>query len=60
LAIIGEDGIVQATKEKPLFGTIKEIAVVPWNGKFHERSPRLSILYKIFRIMEMIVFLIFF
>jgi hypothetical protein len=29
-------------------------------GNIGERSPRLSILYKVFRIMEMIVFLIFF
>ncbi|XP_011047104.1 PREDICTED: splicing factor 3B subunit 3 [Populus euphratica] len=40
LAIIGEDGIVQAICEQPLFGTIKDMAVVPWNDKFHARTPR--------------------
>lgn len=40
LAIIGEDGIVQAICEQPLFGTIKDMAVVPWNDKFHAQTPR--------------------
>ncbi|CAK7342213.1 unnamed protein product [Dovyalis caffra] len=39
LAILGEDGIVQTICEQPLFGTIKDIAVVPWNDKFHARTP---------------------
>ncbi|KAL9399773.1 hypothetical protein Peur_008734 [Populus x canadensis] len=40
LAIIGEDGIVKAICEQPLFGTIKDMAVVPWNDKFHAQTPR--------------------
>ncbi|KAM5559158.1 hypothetical protein ABKV19_020683 [Rosa sericea] len=31
LVIIGEDGIVQSVCEQPVFGTIKDIAVLPWN-----------------------------
>lgn len=42
LAIIGEDGIVQAICEQPLFGTIKDMAVVPWNDKFHAQTPRVQ------------------
>lgn len=42
LAIIGEDGIVQAICEQPLFGTIKDMAVVPWNDKFHAHTPRVQ------------------
>lgn len=42
LAIIGEDGIVQAICEQPLFGTIKDMAVVPWNDKFHSQTPRVQ------------------
>lgn len=40
LAIIGKDGIVQTICEQPLFGTIKDIAAVPWNEKFHAQTPR--------------------
>lgn len=42
LAIIGEDGIVKAICEQPLFGTIKDMAVVPWNDKFHAQTPRVQ------------------
>lgn len=41
LAIIGEDGIVKAICEQPLFGTIKDMAVVPWN-EFHAQTPRVQ------------------
>ncbi|KAJ6382350.1 hypothetical protein OIU77_030910 [Salix suchowensis] len=42
LAIIGKDGIVQTICEQPLFGTIKDIAAVPWNEKFHAQTPRVQ------------------
>ncbi|XP_050226979.1 uncharacterized protein LOC126676749 isoform X2 [Mercurialis annua] len=41
LVIIGEDGIVQSICEHPVFGTIKDIAVIPWNDKFYARSPQM-------------------
>ncbi|KAB1222444.1 DNA damage-binding protein 1 [Morella rubra] len=41
LVIIGEDGIVQSVCEQPVFGTIKDIAILPWNEKFHVRNPQM-------------------
>ncbi|PRQ44381.1 putative cleavage/polyadenylation specificity factor, A subunit [Rosa chinensis] len=38
LVIIGEDGIVQSVCEQPVFGTIKDIAVLPWNDGFRTRN----------------------
>lgn len=34
LVIIAEDGIVQSVCEQPVFGTIKDIAILPWNENF--------------------------
>ncbi|KAJ8754519.1 hypothetical protein K2173_005680 [Erythroxylum novogranatense] len=42
LVIIGEDGIVQSICEQPVFGIIKDLAVVPWNDKFNARSPQMQ------------------
>ncbi|XP_048226057.1 spliceosome-associated protein 130 A isoform X2 [Ricinus communis] len=41
LVIIGEDGILQSICEQPVFGTIKDLAVIPWNEKFCTRSPQM-------------------
>lgn len=41
LVIIGEDGIAQSVCEQPVFGTIKDIAILPWNEKFHARNPQM-------------------
>nr|XP_016450640.1 PREDICTED: splicing factor 3B subunit 3-like [Nicotiana tabacum] len=41
LVIIDEDGIVQSICEQPVFGIIKDIAVLPWNEKFRAGSPQL-------------------
>lgn len=43
LVIIGEDGIVQSVCEQPVFGTIKDIAILPWNEKFHVRNPQVCL-----------------
>uniref|UniRef100_A0A2P2LJR3 Uncharacterized protein MANES_08G040000 n=1 Tax=Rhizophora mucronata TaxID=61149 RepID=A0A2P2LJR3_RHIMU len=40
LVVICEDGIVQSICEQPVFGTIKDLAIIPWNDKFHSRSPQ--------------------
>lgn len=40
LVIIGEDGIVQSVCDQPVFGTIKDLAILPWNGRFHARDPK--------------------
>lgn len=41
LVIIDEDGVVQSICEQPVFGIIKDIAVLPWNEKFRVGSPQL-------------------
>ncbi|XP_010557959.1 PREDICTED: pre-mRNA-splicing factor prp12 [Tarenaya hassleriana] len=42
LVSIGEDGIVQSVCEQSVFGTIKDLAVIPWNNEFHMRSTQIS------------------
>lgn len=37
LVIIDDDGVVQSVCEQPLFGIIKDIAVLRWNGNFHQQ-----------------------
>ncbi|KAJ0088978.1 hypothetical protein Patl1_32884 [Pistacia atlantica] len=41
LLIIGEDGIAQSVCEQAVFGTIKDLAVIPWNKKFYPRNPQM-------------------
>ncbi|KAL8463769.1 hypothetical protein ACS0TY_033641 [Phlomoides rotata] len=41
LVIIDEDGIVQSISEQPVFGTIKDLAVLPWNEKSQEQNPKI-------------------
>ncbi|KAL6523179.1 hypothetical protein OROGR_016782 [Orobanche gracilis] len=41
LVIVDEDGIVQSISEQPVFGTIKDLAVLPWNERFQMRSPKM-------------------
>ncbi|KAI4300634.1 hypothetical protein L6164_033988 [Bauhinia variegata] len=38
LVIIGDDGIAQSVCDQAVFGTIKDIAILPWNAKFHARD----------------------
>lgn len=45
LVIIDEDGIVQSISEQPVFGTIKDLAVVPWNEKFQEQNPKVCFVH---------------
>ncbi|KZV37906.1 pre-mRNA-splicing factor prp12-like, partial [Dorcoceras hygrometricum] len=42
LAILDEDGAVQSITEQPVFGTIKDIAVLPWNERFQVQSSKLQ------------------
>uniref|UniRef100_A0A5B7BX94 Putative pre-mRNA-splicing factor prp12 isoform X4 n=1 Tax=Davidia involucrata TaxID=16924 RepID=A0A5B7BX94_DAVIN len=42
LVIIDEDGIVQSICEQAVFGTIKDLAILPWNEKFYARSPQMA------------------
>ncbi|PSS13770.1 DNA damage-binding protein [Actinidia chinensis var. chinensis] len=41
LVIVDDDGITQSICEQPVFGTIKDLAIIPWNEKFHARSPQM-------------------
>ncbi|KAK2985367.1 hypothetical protein RJ640_029324 [Escallonia rubra] len=41
LVIIDEDGTVQSICEQPVFGTIKDLAVLPWNERFYARGPQM-------------------
>ncbi|KAL3632383.1 hypothetical protein CASFOL_025367 [Castilleja foliolosa] len=42
LVIVDRDGIVQSISEQPVFGTIKDLAVVPWNERFQMQSPKIQ------------------
>lgn len=42
LVTIGEDGIVQSVCEQPVFGIIKDLAVLPWNEKFHSQNQQMQ------------------
>ncbi|KAK1578692.1 hypothetical protein Q3G72_032416 [Acer saccharum] len=41
LVMIGEDGIAQSVCEQAVFGTIKDLVVLPWNDKFNARNPQM-------------------
>ncbi|XP_022882617.1 uncharacterized protein LOC111399497 isoform X1 [Olea europaea var. sylvestris] len=41
MVIIDNDGIVQSISEQPVFGIIKDLAVLPWNKRFQAQSPKL-------------------
>lgn len=36
--VIGNDGIVQSLCEQPIFGTIKDLDILPWNDNFGAQS----------------------
>ncbi|KNA08275.1 hypothetical protein SOVF_164110 isoform B [Spinacia oleracea] len=38
LVVIGEDGVVQSICEQPVFGVIKDVAVLPWNKKLRTQN----------------------
>lgn len=35
---IGDDGVVQSICEQPVFGVIKDMAILPWNKKFRPQN----------------------
>lgn len=41
LVIIGEDGVIHSAYEQAIFGTIKDLAILRWNEKFHARNQQL-------------------
>lgn len=49
--IIDEDGIVQSISEQSVFGTIKDIAVLPWNEKFQVQNPKVCVLISLHKFM---------
>lgn len=40
LVVIDDYGVLQSICEQPVFGTIKDVAVLPWNKSFHRASPQ--------------------
>ncbi|KAF7148258.1 hypothetical protein RHSIM_Rhsim03G0002200 [Rhododendron simsii] len=42
LVVVDEDGIAQSICEQPVFGTIKALAILPWNEDLHARSPQMT------------------
>ncbi|KAJ0966275.1 hypothetical protein J5N97_027413 [Dioscorea zingiberensis] len=40
LVVIGEDGIIRSICEQPVFGIIKDLAVLRWNEGFREGTPQ--------------------
>lgn len=41
LVVIDEDGNVQSVFDQPVFGTLKDLAILPWNEKFRAaRDPQ--------------------
>lgn len=59
LVIIDDDGVVQSICEQPVFGTIKDLAVLPWNKRFHARSPQVGFAHWLEQIPFKKMFLIF-
>lgn len=43
LVTIGEDGVVQSICDQPVFGTIKDLAILPWNETFHAREGKVCV-----------------
>ncbi|KAF3442807.1 hypothetical protein FNV43_RR16724 [Rhamnella rubrinervis] len=41
LVIIGDDGVVQSVSEQPVFGSIKDLAILPWNDKFRSHNQQM-------------------
>ncbi|KAL8142871.1 hypothetical protein V2J09_015903 [Rumex salicifolius] len=42
LVVLGEDGIVQSVCEQTVFGTIKDIAILPYNRKLHAKHSQMQ------------------
>ncbi|RAL51771.1 hypothetical protein DM860_010489 [Cuscuta australis] len=38
LVIIDDNGVVQSICEQPVFGAIRDLAILPWNDRFHSRN----------------------
>lgn len=43
LAFIGADGVVQSICEQSVFGTIKDLAILPWNEKFDAHNIQMKV-----------------
>ncbi|GAB4851486.1 hypothetical protein Ancab_030888 [Ancistrocladus abbreviatus] len=41
LVAIVDEGIIQSVCEQPVFGTIKDLAILPWNKKFGAENPQM-------------------
>ncbi|BBM97233.1 splicing factor 3B subunit 3 [Marchantia polymorpha subsp. ruderalis] len=41
LAVVSDDGVVQSLCEQPVFGSIKDLKILPWNEEFRGVQPEL-------------------
>lgn len=53
--VVDEDGIAQSICEQPVFGTIKDLAILPWNEDLHARSPQVCLFVQIYLIVDEIL-----
>ncbi|KAL8201565.1 hypothetical protein R6Q57_010712 [Mikania cordata] len=42
MVMIDDYGVLQSICEQPIFGTIKDIAILPWNNRFRRAIPQLQ------------------
>ncbi|XP_076946494.1 DNA damage-binding protein 1b-like [Bidens hawaiensis] len=42
MVMIDDNGVLQSVCDQPIFGTIKDIAVLPWNKRFRRAIPQLQ------------------
>lgn len=40
MVMIDDNGVLQSVCDQPIFGTIKDIAVLPWNKRFRRAIPQ--------------------
>ncbi|KAI7736980.1 hypothetical protein M8C21_005393 [Ambrosia artemisiifolia] len=41
LVMVDDQGVLQSICDQPIFGTIKDIAILPWNNRFRRAIPQL-------------------
>ncbi|KAF5768731.1 putative cleavage/polyadenylation specificity factor, A subunit [Helianthus annuus] len=42
MVMVDDQGVVQSICDQPMFGTIKDIAILPWNNRFRRAIPQLQ------------------
>lgn len=47
--MIDDNGVMHSICEQPIFGTIKDIALLPWNNRFRRAIPQVRGLRLVFK-----------